>query len=246
MHYRSRGWKKENGRWRLASILQVSRRVSWRAVGAAPIGLPPGSTRSSTLGWLRRHPPLSHSSSSKRIAPASSPARGRLRGGPLGAVPRAEGLPRPRGGNYYSVPWTLVGQTVLVRTTEREVTAFAGGETVVRHARLSGAGHTITEPRHYSPTKRIATQEIHRQRLGALRSAGPHAAELVPAPGRSADLHRSTGLPRPPADDARVPIASSRPVRAPVFRRLGARADRRGLRPAAGRVQPAPGRAGVR
>lgn len=87
-------------------------------------------------------------------------------------------------GNYYSVPYIHVGQRVLVRLGEHEVTALVDREVVARHGRVAGRGHTATDPSHYPPTRRLATQEIHRQRVSTIRAAGPHAAALLHALGR--------------------------------------------------------------
>lgn len=83
------------------------------------------------------------------------------------------------GGNYYSAPYELVGQRVLVRINEHSITVFADRSVVARHRRAQGSGEDVTDPSHYPATKRVATQQIHRQRLDALRTAGPHAAELL-------------------------------------------------------------------
>ena len=83
------------------------------------------------------------------------------------------------GGNYYSVPYEFVGQKVLVRINEQSLTVFADREVVARHPRVQGPGQDVTDPNHYPATKRLATQQIHRRRLDAVRSAGPHAAELL-------------------------------------------------------------------
>jgi transposase len=82
-------------------------------------------------------------------------------------------------GNYYSVPHTLVGQKVTVRLSEGELTAFADDHEVARHPRAIGKGQDVTDPSHYPATKRLATQEIRRRRLEAVRAAGPRTAELV-------------------------------------------------------------------
>lgn len=93
-------------------------------------------------------------------------------------------------GNYYSVPYRLVGSRVLVRLSEEAVSIFAEGERVAHHAKASGQGRDVTDRSHYPPTKRIGSQEIHRQRLLAIRAAGPHSArflrELRQASGSSA------------------------------------------------------------
>jgi transposase len=82
-------------------------------------------------------------------------------------------------GNYYSVPYRLVGGQVTARLTEREVTVFSDGEEVARHERAVGKGRDVTDPSHYPPTKRLATQEIHRKRVMAVRSAGPRTSEFL-------------------------------------------------------------------
>ena len=82
-------------------------------------------------------------------------------------------------GNYYSVPWRFVGQQVLVRLDETHVSALAGDERVAHHVRAVGVGHDVTDPSHYPPEKREATQEIHRRRTLRIRDAGPHATEFL-------------------------------------------------------------------
>ncbi|MHC4164741.1 MAG: IS21 family transposase [Planctomycetota bacterium] len=82
-------------------------------------------------------------------------------------------------GNHYSAPYRFVGERVLVRLGEARVTLFAGGEKVADHARAQGRGHTVTDESHYPPTKRLATQEIRRRRVLAIRAAGPHAAQFL-------------------------------------------------------------------
>jgi hypothetical protein len=82
-------------------------------------------------------------------------------------------------GNYYSVPWRLAGQWVTVRLRDDEVAVFADGKRVAAHRRAEGKGHTITDPAHLPPTKRLATQEIHRRRVMAIREAGPRCAEFL-------------------------------------------------------------------
>jgi transposase len=81
--------------------------------------------------------------------------------------------------NHYSVPHRLVGREVLVRLSETTVSVFAEGAKVAEHARSRGRGQTVTDASHYPETKRLATQEIHRRRVMAVRSAGPHAAAFL-------------------------------------------------------------------
>ncbi len=130
-----------------------------------------------------------HGTTRRRPVDLFAEERTRLR--PLPAEPyeiRAFGHYRVRkdchvhvDGNYYSVPYVHVGQRVLVRLGERDVTAFVDREVVAHHARAQGRGITVTDPSHYPPTKRLATQEIHRRRVEVIRGAGPHAAALLHA-----------------------------------------------------------------
>jgi len=69
------------------------------------------------------------------------------------------------GGNFYSVPYVHVGEKVLVRQGEQMLQVLVDGEVIAHHALARGRGQTVTDPAHYPPTKRVATQEIHRQRV---------------------------------------------------------------------------------
>jgi transposase len=81
--------------------------------------------------------------------------------------------------NYYSVPHAFVGTTVTVRTSEERVDVYAAGERVATHERLRGRGASRTDNAHYPPTKRLATHEIHRRRVDAVRAAGPRTIEYL-------------------------------------------------------------------
>jgi len=81
--------------------------------------------------------------------------------------------------NFYSTPYTLVGEQVGVRVAEQTVDVFAHGEIVASHARCFDAGRTITDKQHYPPTKRLGSQEIHRRRVELVRSAGPHTQSYL-------------------------------------------------------------------
>ncbi|HKI84147.1 MAG TPA: IS21 family transposase, partial [Candidatus Krumholzibacteria bacterium] len=83
------------------------------------------------------------------------------------------------GGNYYSVPFALVGRPVLMRLRPNELDVFAEGELVATHPRAEGEGHDVTDPAHYPIAKRISSQEIHRRRVQAVREAGPQSAEFL-------------------------------------------------------------------
>jgi hypothetical protein len=82
-------------------------------------------------------------------------------------------------GNYYSVPYRLAGKHVSVRIRDEELTVFADHDVVARHRCVDGKGHTVTNPEHLPPEKRVATQEIHRRRVLAIREAGPFCTELL-------------------------------------------------------------------
>jgi transposase len=82
-------------------------------------------------------------------------------------------------GNFYSVPHRFVGEFVLVRLGEKALTIFNESEKVAEHALARGEGEDVTDPDHYPATKRLATQEIHRRRTLAVRSAGPHTAQFL-------------------------------------------------------------------
>lgn len=81
--------------------------------------------------------------------------------------------------NFYSVPWRLVGQDLLVRLTETHVSVLAGEERVAHHVRAIGRGQDVTDRAHYPPFQREATQDVHRRRTGEIRSAGPNAADYL-------------------------------------------------------------------
>lgn len=50
--------------------------------------------------------------------------------------------------NVYSVPWRLIGQTVLVRANDGEVGIFLGPKRVAVHNRCWGVGEPILDPSH--------------------------------------------------------------------------------------------------
>jgi len=81
--------------------------------------------------------------------------------------------------NHYSVPYVHVGQEVLVRIGEEQITVYADGAVVATHSRSRDRGRTITDLEHYPKHKRIATQEVRRQRELLIRAAGGHAASYL-------------------------------------------------------------------
>lgn len=52
-------------------------------------------------------------------------------------------------GNWYSVPWRLVGVSVVVRVRDREVTVHHAGQVVGRHARAEGRRQRVVDPDHW-------------------------------------------------------------------------------------------------
>lgn len=82
-------------------------------------------------------------------------------------------------GNFYSVPYQLVGERVLVKVSEHSVEVFGSGCCIARHERAMGRGQSITDEKHYPPKKRLASQELHHQRLLTLRAVGPACIELL-------------------------------------------------------------------
>jgi hypothetical protein len=89
------------------------------------------------------------------------------------------------GHNDYSVPYPWSGRRVLVRLSEQSVRIYAPAEEaeepslLAEHPRLLDRGGVQTEPSHYPPQKRMATQEIHRRRVMTVREAGPDAAAFL-------------------------------------------------------------------
>jgi len=81
--------------------------------------------------------------------------------------------------NHYSVPYVHVGQDVLVRIGEEQITVYADDAVVATHPRSRDRGRTITDLDHYPKHKRIATQEVRRQRALLIRAAGGHAASYL-------------------------------------------------------------------
>lgn len=78
--------------------------------------------------------------------------------------------------NYYSVPYTLVGKTVVVRMDGEWISIFDDFKEIARHRRATGRGVTTTDRLHYPEHKRATTEERREQRLLRIRSVGPGAA----------------------------------------------------------------------
>jgi transposase len=90
--------------------------------------------------------------------------------------------------NVYSVPWRLVGQTVLVRANDAEVGIFLGPKRIGVHNRSWGVGEPVLDPSH----EQGLLERKPRAAAGALppelRSLGDTAAayfKILAANGRS-------------------------------------------------------------
>jgi transposase len=62
------------------------------------------------------------------------------------------------GANWYSVPWALVGCTVLVRLRDQAITVSHAGRVVARHERASGRRQRVVDPRHWEGLVRPRTE----------------------------------------------------------------------------------------
>jgi len=90
--------------------------------------------------------------------------------------------------NVYTVPWRLVGQTVLVRANDGEVSIFLGPKRVAVHNRSWGVGESVRDPSH----EQGLLEQKPRAAAGALppelRCLGETAAayfKILAANGRS-------------------------------------------------------------
>lgn len=82
-------------------------------------------------------------------------------------------------GAYYSVPYTLTGRQLDVRTTQRVVEIFCKGRRVASHARALGRGQYVTDSLH-RPKAHQAHAEWSPSRLIAWgHSIGPNTGLLV-------------------------------------------------------------------
>ena len=95
--------------------------------------------------------------------------------------------------NRYSVPWRLVGQTVVVRANDLQVSAFLGPKQVALHARSWNIGDDIEHASHKEGLLSIkprAAAEILSDALGCLGEIGNRYFHVLAAGGRS--LQRET------------------------------------------------------
>jgi len=93
--------------------------------------------------------------------------------------------------NFYSVPHTLVGKRVVVRSDARSIAVYDDFAVIARHARHLGRGRTVTDRQHYPEYKRKATQDIRQERVERIRTAGGGAAAFFAGLCRSRDFVHS-------------------------------------------------------
>jgi hypothetical protein len=83
--------------------------------------------------------------------------------------------------NFYSVPWTLIGLTLPVRITERELIVYGSAlHEITRHA-LSppGANQRVTNPAHAPGRDEKRRHDQLAQRFAELGSEGPRFFEAL-------------------------------------------------------------------
>lgn len=91
--------------------------------------------------------------------------------------------------NHYSVPWRLVGQTVLVRGNAETVSVFLGPKQVALHRRCWKAGEDIEHPSHkeglLERKPRAAADEQLPRALAVLGEIGQSYLQILAAGSRS-------------------------------------------------------------
>jgi hypothetical protein len=80
--------------------------------------------------------------------------------------------------NFNSVPYQLVGKTVVARVDATSVVIYIDFAVVARHERRLGRGESVTKREHYPEHKRKSTQEIRHERIARIRSVGGGTAAL--------------------------------------------------------------------
>ena len=98
--------------------------------------------------------------------------------------------------NFYSVPYQLVGKTIVARVDATSVTIYNDLAVVARHERRLARGESVTNREHYPEHKRKSTQEIHHERVARIRSVGGGTAAFYSGLLRSrenvhSDAHRA-------------------------------------------------------
>ena len=76
--------------------------------------------------------------------------------------------------NRYSVPASVAGQAVSVRTTADQIRIVAHGEVIAAHPRVLGRDQLICDPWHYLP--------VLEKKPGALRNGAPFVTWDLPTP----------------------------------------------------------------
>jgi hypothetical protein len=97
--------------------------------------------------------------------------------------------------NRYSVPASVAGQAVSVRTTADQVRIVAHGEIIAAHPRVFGRDQLICDPWHYLP--------VLTMKPGALRNGAPFVAWDLPRP---IQIVRDRILKQPKGDRAFVEL----------------------------------------
>ncbi len=97
--------------------------------------------------------------------------------------------------NRYSVPASVAGQAVSVRTTADQVRVVAHGEIIAAHPRVFGRDQLICDPWHYLP--------VLEKKPGALRNGAPFVAWDLPRP---IQIVRDRILKQPKGDRAFVEL----------------------------------------
>lgn len=81
--------------------------------------------------------------------------------------------------NFYSVPYTLIGQRVLVRATERTVEILHKGTRVASHSRPLGHRHYVTLADHRPPAHRAYLDWTPERFLRWAATIGPATAQVI-------------------------------------------------------------------
>lgn len=82
-------------------------------------------------------------------------------------------------GNYYSVPYQLIGERVDIRLTTHTVEALRGGRRVASHARGHGRGAYYTDPNHRPRSHQRYLDWSPSRLVRWAATVGPHTAQLV-------------------------------------------------------------------
>jgi hypothetical protein len=100
--------------------------------------------------------------------------------------------------NFYSVPWSRIGQTLPVRITESELIVYAPELTeIARHALVpAAANQTLTQPEHAPGRDDKRRQEVLAARFAELGPDGPRFFEELVRSRRYGkdEAHRLLGL----------------------------------------------------